>query len=353
MSRSFRHIARRAAACAVLAAVLLIPSWEKRQREPVRVSALLPDTLVCSVLSERSLYGEDHAGYLHELFKQLEGYGRTKVMIFPESDGPLQWERLAAGEVDLLIINAARDTVPEPYQDGVICGIPLDPNENVCVAGKEHYRWIQGLNFWFASFRQTPEYAKLLKKHSGRYGFSGGSISPYDQYIRQYSLLLEWDWRLLASLIYQESRFKTAVSSDRGAVGLMQIKPSVAEKYGVEDIYDPEQNIYAGVLHLSRLQELYRKMGADSLDLVRLTLAAYNCGEGRMEDCMELARQQGMNPVRWADLETVIPLLRKKEYYTREGIRLGVFNGGETLRFVSNILSRYEKYAAFPLREDY
>ena len=62
----------------------------------------------------------------------------------------------------------------------------------------------------------------------------------------------------------------------------MQIKESVAKSYGVENIYNPQENIKAGTLHLKRLQNMYKKMGADSLNAILLTIAAYNCGEGRI-----------------------------------------------------------------------
>ena len=155
---------------------------------------------------------------------------------------------------------------------------------------------------------------------------------------------MDWDWRLICSLIYQESKFKMGVSSSRGAIGLMQIKEAVARTYGIEDIYDPEYNIKAGISHLARLQRLYKRAGADSTNLIKLTLASYNCGEGRMEDCMALAREKGLDPLVWENLTQVIPLMKEEEHYTSDVVKLGRFNGGETLKFVELILERYGQY---------
>ncbi len=66
------------------------------------------------------------------------------------------------------------------------------------------------------------------------YAINTGRISPYDQYIRKYSQQLGWDWRLLASLIYQESNFKTDVTSQVGASGLMQLMPTTAKRFGID-----------------------------------------------------------------------------------------------------------------------
>ncbi|MBO7269156.1 MAG: transglycosylase SLT domain-containing protein, partial [Bacteroidales bacterium] len=130
----------------------------------------------------------------------------------------------------------------------------------------------------------------------------------------------------------------------RGAIGLMQIKESVAKTYGINDIYHPEQNIKAGISHLARLQKLYKKAGADSTNIIKLTLASYNCGEGRLQDCMALAQQKGLDPLVWENIAEVIPLMKEEEHYKNDAVKLGRFNGGETLKFVEFILKRYGEY---------
>jgi soluble lytic murein transglycosylase-like protein len=77
---------------------------------------------------------------------------------------------------------------------------------------------------------------------------------------------------LVRALIVVESGFNPRALSKRGAIGLMQLRPETARRYGVRDIYDPAQNIRAGVRYLSDLMTLY-----DSN--TELALAAYNAGE--------------------------------------------------------------------------
>ena len=77
---------------------------------------------------------------------------------------------------------------------------------------------------------------------------------------------------LVRALIVVESGFNPRALSKRGAIGLMQLRPETARRYGVRDIYDPAQNIGAGVRYLSDLMTLY-----DSN--TELALAAYNAGE--------------------------------------------------------------------------
>ncbi|MBR5856846.1 MAG: transglycosylase SLT domain-containing protein, partial [Bacteroidales bacterium] len=285
-------------------------------------------------------------------FQNLDNSQMCCTNISPQENYFASWVKLATGKTDILIINAQRDTVPEIFQEEVVSSIPINSSEDILVVEKNNYQIIQIFNHWFTFFKHTPEYKDLTAKFFRNYRsmdkaqISQGNkhISPYDNLIKEHSRILGWDWHLLASLIYQESKFKAAVSSPRGAIGLMQIKESVANKYGIDDIYNPNDNIKAGTLHLKRLQGMYLKMGADSTNARLLAIAAYNCGEGRMSDCMSLATEEGKNPLLWSDIREIIPLLREEKYYTSPAVKYGSFKGKETLKYVEKIEERYLRY---------
>ena len=80
------------------------------------------------------------------------------------------------------------------------------------------------------------------------------------------------DESLVKAVIYTESYFDPDATSHKGASGLMQLMPATAEKYGVDDLYNPRQNITAGIKHLKHLLELYPHN-------IKLAIAAYNAGE--------------------------------------------------------------------------
>ena len=307
----------------------------------------------CTVFIRNSIAAKGYTlGYVYELFHQLDESQMCKTDVSPSEKYFASWVKLATGKTDILIINAQRDTVPEIFQEEVVSSIPINPNEDILVVEKNNYQIIQVFNHWFTYFKHTPEYQELGNKFFTSYRFTdkngsfrpGKRLSPYDDAIKENSRILGWDWRLLASLIYQESKFKAGVSSRRGAIGLMQIKEAVAQKYGIEDIYKPSENIKAGTLHLNRLQKMYHKMGADTLNARLLAIAAYNCGEGRMADCMSLAVQEGMNPLLWDDIKEIIPLMKEEQYFTSEAVKLGRFKGKETLKYVEQIIDRYNQF---------
>jgi soluble lytic murein transglycosylase-like protein len=81
---------------------------------------------------------------------------------------------------------------------------------------------------------------------------------------------------LVRAVIVVESAFNPRAVSRRGAVGLMQLRPATARRYGVADAFDPEQNISAGVHYLRDLLSRY----GNNLEL---TLAAYNAGEDAVQ----------------------------------------------------------------------
>jgi soluble lytic murein transglycosylase-like protein len=97
--------------------------------------------------------------------------------------------------------------------------------------------------------------------------------TPYDKMIEQYADHFNVDPILVRAVIQVESNFNPQCVSGKGARGLMQLMPETAQRYGVRQILDPEDNIRGGVAYLSDLLEMF------SYDLPRV-LAAYNAGEG-------------------------------------------------------------------------
>ena len=107
---------------------------------------------------------------------------------------------------------------------------------------------------------------------SGLKGFTTGNAA-HDAFIVESSRRYSIDPLLIYAQMHQESSFKIRATSHKGASGLMQLMPATARRFGVTKIYDPQQNIDAGIKYMRWLLDTFNG------DVV-LALAGYNAGEG-------------------------------------------------------------------------
>lgn len=186
------------------------------------------------------------------------------------------------------------------------------------------------------------------------------SLKEYLPVIKKYSKIYGFDWRLIIAVIQQESNFKHDAVSPKGAYGLLQIMPETGEELvlSVSHIHDfrtPEQNIIAGIHYLWTQFNRFFFKGMDSTESLKLALAAYNAGPGRVLDAQQLAIYLGEDPNKWETIKTILPLL-SSEYYTLHRYvwtsghpRSGYFhNYQETVNYVDKIMENYARYKNLP-----
>jgi len=335
--------------------VCLLLSTTKGNIIPDRHTLYLEnDTLNATVCIKGGIFlKQGHTtGYHYELLKRFSKNQKCQINVKPYK-GTDQWADLVGRYTDILVVNP-QDTIPDIYQTEVLSSVDLNDASHVWVVRKSDYMLLQQLNYWFGYFRQTKGYDDLNYKFYKRYRkvpltpMRGNNLlSPYDHIIRNYANRIDWDWRLLASLIYQESKFNPNARSIRGAQGLMQIKNEIARQAGIENSFDPEQNVIAGTMLLKRLEKKFAKSEIDSANMIRFILAAYNAGDGRIDDIRRFAEHKELNSKDWNTLVGVIPMMRERDMLPEGLLKFGAFNGKETIRFVDEVLDRYEDYRAF------
>jgi membrane-bound lytic murein transglycosylase F len=160
------------------------------------------------------------------------------------------------------------------------------------------------------------------------------------------------DWRLLAAVAYQESQWDAEAVSFTGVRGLMMLTEATADHLGVKNRLDPGENILGGARYIVQLKQALPEQIAEP-DRTWLALAAYNIGDGHLQDARALARRLGKNPDSWADMKAVLPLLSRREYAGK--LKYGYARGGEAramaenVRIYFDILARYEKPYREPL----
>lgn len=173
----------------------------------------------------------------------------------------------------------------------------------------------------------------------------GGKLSKFDETFQREASALGWDWRLVASVCYQESGFNPSVRSWAGAVGLMQLMPAASKQFKVGNAYDPEQNIQAGVRILQYLDGLWAKTIDDPSERLKFVLASYNVGLSHVIDARNLASKYGKDPTKWDDnVETYLLLKTKPQYYRDPIATAGYCRCYGPVNYVKEVLGRYEAY---------
>jgi soluble lytic murein transglycosylase-like protein len=178
-------------------------------------------------------------------------------------------------------------------------------------------------------------------------------LRTYGPAIRLYAARYGFDWRLILATMKQESRFLPSAQSHRGARGLMQIMPTTGEEVAraldVENLRHPENNIRGGIYYMRELFELFK--GAGEADRIKLTLAAYNAGIGRIYDAQEVAAYLHESPLQWESIKDALPLLSRRHGSLHKGIwnaprpKTGWFrNSRETINYVESVMNNYDEY---------
>lgn len=212
------------------------------------------------------------------------------------------------------------------------------------------------INQWLKDYKKSKEFYYVYNKYfknsrttmmakSEYNSHQGGKISPYDELIKKYSEDINWDWRLLASLIYQESKFDPEAESWSGAFGLMQMMPQTAEQYGVSDSSTPSSQIEAGARYIKLIDRQLEPLVSDSIERKKFVMASYNAGLAHVLDARRLAEKYNKDPEIWND-NVDYYLLNKSnpKYYQDTVVYYGYCRGSEPYKYVNEIYERYEHY---------
>ena len=316
------------------------------------INAYAGEELICAIDLGDDMYSSHglETGFNYELICRFAQDNHCNVRIVPTDMKGDYIDSLQKGRIDILIT----------HLNDSVCTKDLSilREVNGCsswVIKTKDSNKVRQMNSWISYITSVPDFHKLHKRFNCSFnphkraesGMIVKTVSPYDEIIRTYAEQLGWDWRMLAAVIYQESRFSISSTSFRGAQGLMQIMPQTRSYYGVEDLMDPHQNILAGTRHLQRMQKMFASEEMSQDERIKFTLAAYNAGEGRISDCISLAKSKGIKELKWNNIvRNVIPMMREDSILEEDSVKYGKFQGHETIAYVDNILSHYSAICA-------
>jgi membrane-bound lytic murein transglycosylase F len=267
------------------------------------------------------------------------------VALKPEQPDPL--EVLTEGDADYAIVDAnefefARHLYPDA---NVAFTLPAPrPLKWIVRAGANDLA--QAANGFFVSAKASGEIARIARDASAESrGFDYGDAHRFQADIAarlpQLQSMFEeaaqatgLDWRLLAAVGYQESKWQSHAVSADGALGIMMLTTDAASTVGVKDRADQWQNILGGAKYLAQVvATIPNRIGEP--DRTWLALAAYNVGYGHLEDARVLAQMRGKDPDSWNDVRAQLPLLADEKWYSR--VKRGYARGWEPAGFVEQV----------------
>ena len=301
----------------------------------------------CAIDLGDEMYGGHgfETGLNYEILRRFATDNKCNIDIVAAGKGENYIDSLRQGSIDIVITHL--------HDIAEATGVEISRTMNSCSAwavqeGKEEE--LRQINLWISHMRASDDFDTISNRFTKtsspvqrvENGVRTRTISPYDSLIKKYAAELGWDWRMLAAVVYQESKFSINSRSSRGAQGLMQVMPSTAKYYGIHDLLDPDKNLKAGTSHLKRLQKMFSKENLEQSELIKFTLAAYNAGEGRIMDCRSFAASRSADNTRWDEIVRIIPLMREDSILEEESVKLGKFQGHETIAYIDNIMALYK-----------
>ncbi|MEM6517452.1 MAG: transporter substrate-binding domain-containing protein [Bacteroidota bacterium] len=268
-------------------------------------------------------------------------------------------DMVANGEIRYTVADENLAKINASYRPILDVSVPISFSQRIAwVTRKKSGELRNKINQWLKKQRKTTDYNVIYNKYfknkrsfrrrvkSDYFSLSENQISSYDRLIKKHAETIGWDWRLIASQIYQESKFDPYSVSWAGAQGLLQIMPATAKAIGVTNPNDPNQSIKAGVKYLNINQGYFEEV-TDSIEKIKLTLASYNCGLGHVQDAQTLAKLDGKDSNKWENIAPMLLALRFPKNYKKPEVKYGYVRGTEPVNYVNQIFERYEHYKRF------
>jgi membrane-bound lytic murein transglycosylase F len=273
----------------------------------------------------------------------------------------LVWVENASTNSQALLDGVADGTIDYTIADSTEFALAHDVHPDLRIAfdfpGNRPLAWAassldpsfaRDMTEYFARLKLDGELATIVNRYYGRSedaefvrgpGFMQhlqSRLPLYKQWFVEAAEQSSEDWRLLAAIGYQESKWNPSASSSAGARGLMQLTAVTATETKVTDLSDARQSIFGGARYF---RQVYEKIPSHvpEPDRTWFALAAYNIGYGHVEDARVLAQKAGRDPDSWQDVRDFLPLLEQERWYTKT--ENGYARGWEPVRYVDNVRS--------------
>jgi membrane-bound lytic murein transglycosylase MltF len=277
--------------------------------------------------------------------KQILAPHLTWVETAPSSADPL--EDVDSGQARYAIVDARTYSYAHHLYPDIRVGFSLPESRPVqWLVRRGDDDLLQAVNRFFQVEATSGELTRLMQKDSGDTSsfqyeelrlFQASltdRLPRYRAWFQQAAAQYDVDWRLLAAIGFQESRWDPQASSPNGAMGVMMLTSNTAQAMGIKNRTDPRESIFAGARYLAQVRSMIPTHIPEP-DRTWFTLAAYNVGFGHVEDARIIAQTLGKNPDSWADVSMEMPKLAEARWFTRA--KCGYAQGWQPVEYVEHV----------------
>jgi len=285
---------------------------------------------------------------LHLDFSILEVQDHEEILLDRVYEQEVRW---TVAEKNVAQTNAT-------YYDELQLGLEVSKEEPVTWAMRSSSpELLQAVNSWLVEKKEVfipRTYARYFLNSKNQYerttntysSLGGNRISVYDEIIQENAQTLGWDWRLLAALVYKESRFDTTALSYAGAQGLLQLMPVTVERFGVTNPNDPIESLKGGVKYLQYLDKFWMERVPETNERIKFILASYTIGQGHVDDAWRLTLKYRKNTQSWQEVSNFLNLKSDPKYYRDPVVKSGYAKGHIAVKYVRDVLALFQSYKA-------
>ena len=283
-----------------------------------------------------------------QLLQELRGNGAAFLEwteLPREQADPLDW--VSSDDADIAIVDETEFQFARFLNPETIIAFRLpNPRELHWIVGRGHTDLRDSVDAFFADAVRNNTLARVEREAKAElHSFEYLEARRYQEDIEARLPALRThfeaaaaataiDWRLLAAVGYQESRWLNNAASADGAAGIMMLTADTAQSVGVSNRADAAQSIMGGARYFAKVVAMIPARVAEP-DRTWMAFAAYNVGYGHLEDARIIAQSRGRNPDLWADVKTCLPLLAEPRWYFEA--KRGYARGWEPVEFVEQV----------------
>lgn len=333
------------------------PSYMEVRQMLVRNETLAVPGTLSSLEAKRIQVVSDSAGaeQLRRLSRHLR---KLQWQEIPTANPEDLLIRVSEGKADYAVAASNVVDVARNFYPNLAKGLPFGETEKLAWAfpSDADPRLVRKAGEFFARIRADGTLKQVVDRYFGHvkrldrsdldnlYESMRERLPTYKGLFQEAQEVSGIDWRLIAALAFQESKWDPLATSPTGVRGMMMLTSTTADRLKVKDRLDPRQSIVAGARYLRDIRDSLSPR-IEEPDRTWMALAAYNQGLGHLEDARVLAQRSNLNPDIWLGVKSVLPMLSRTEVY--ETLKHGFARGGEAVALTENVRTFYDILVRF------